>query len=106
MKKILIFSSVMLVTVILSGCSDKPSKSSEVKNIPEKTDVSKNTPAVAPSQTPVVQNPTPNVVPPAGVSAEPGTTPDAEIKNIDKDLQAIDDSAFNQNDLSNASVGL
>lgn len=93
MKKILIFPGVILAVVLLSGCGNQVDKPMEPQMPSAATEQAKN--ALAPA-----------VAPPASVSIEPGATPDEEIENIDKDLQSIDDSSFDQNSLSNASVGL
>lgn len=91
MKKIFLFAGILVTTIFLAGCADK----SAVNPVT----------TIAPAASIDSQQQAP-ITPPATVSIQPGATPDEEIKNIDKDLQAIDDSAFDQNALSDTSVGL
>jgi len=101
MKKTFFLASVVLATIFLAGCADKADQ--------VQTPVTNVKSTVAPIATPSPesqQNQPAIATPPATVSTQPGATPDEEIKNIDKDLQAIDDNAFDQGALSDTAVGL
>ena len=95
-----------MVVVFLSGCGNN--------SVPAQ----KQMPAVTSKQADINSNPTASTdeisAPaadtksadlPVDVSTEPAATPDAEIKNIDKDLKAIDSSNA-QDSISNKDLGL
>ncbi|MDO8241036.1 MAG: hypothetical protein Q7T51_03600 [Candidatus Moranbacteria bacterium] len=87
MKKIFTILGLTLSVVLLAGCSSKTEPQKE---------------SGAPAQ---VKEAPAAVVLPEAVVTKPGETADDEVKNIEKDLQSIDDVSLNQG-LSDDDLGL
>lgn len=101
MKKTLVVSTLALAVVFLAGCGQPET---DTKNQAGKTPVSvSDQKTKVPDEKPAADGSQTGL--PESVSTQPGVTADEEIKNIDKDLQAIDDSALEEG-LSDADLGL
>lgn len=96
MKKLFLIGGLFLAVVVLGGCGtsqDAP------KTIPSTTSQKSDTASVNVANTPS------EIALPNTVSTQPGATVDAEVKNIDNDLKAMDDSSLNQG-LSDKDLGV
>ena len=92
-QKLLAASGLLLSLVFLAGCGQGAAQ--KENKVPTAT-VNNSTKASQEAQQAAL---------PANVTKEPGANVDAEVKNIDKDLQAIDDNSLNQG-LSDKDLGL
>jgi len=100
MKKIFTTFGLLMTVMLLAGCGQSDIKPATPAAIIPPT----SSAPVQKSPVDVVTQPAASVLP-EGVSAQPGTTADEEIKNIDKDLQSMDDASLGQG-LSDTDLGL
>ncbi len=102
-QKLFLVGGLFLAVVVLGGCGTQ--QAIPGTNAPAISSTPQKSTTTPPASVTDSNLPSKEIALPATVSTQPGATVDAEVKNIDNDLKAMDDSSLTQG-LSDKDLGV